>query len=405
MATDDEILARLIAKGAESRGGASEARAGGMESLREAMTAGQPTAQDAWTTAVAGALPALLGKLFGGDRGLQAGAEGGLVGAGTSMKLGADERARKEKYGALTAKTKLDQAKELDKDARLYDMEASKGGLQSAMQDERLSATEKLALMHEGRQDARTAAQIAARGAGGDKPLTPVQKMSQQRADNAAINNLFSRDVGLKKYQENLSKDNAATSLVTDPTAVSKGLLSPIVVTNFTGNARHSYELDKKFLPPQLRTDFIRAYNYLASAAEQPIGKEVLGQVAQALATVQNGQAMMLKNKLVALAQNAATEAPYLAAYEPQLLEKKFNAKADQLLAGVHINPKLYKMAGMDIKTNALYNGKDGIRDFRYSDLIKEPSVDEETSPPPINPGETKEAYIARVAPLLKKAN
>lgn len=162
MATDDEILARLIAKGAESRGGASEARAGGMESLQEAMAAGQPTSQDAWTTAIAGALPALLGGLFGGKAGLRAGAEGGLVGAGTSMKLGADERARKEKYGALTAKTKLDQAKELDKDARLYDMEASKGGLQSAMQDERIESSEGIAKMQEGGRWGRHAESIAA---------------------------------------------------------------------------------------------------------------------------------------------------------------------------------------------------------------------------------------------------
>lgn len=378
-----EAIQALQQQGADTRTQATESRTGGTEALREAMAAGQPTAQDAWTTAIAGALPALLGKLFGGDRGLQAGAEGGLVGAGTSMKLGADERKRRQKALELSGGAQINAANLKEKEAGDFEMGAAKAGLDSAQNEINNSERMKQIAMQESGANNRLAMTLAARGAGGDKPLTTVQKMTQQRADNTAINNLFSRDVGLKKYQENLSKDNAATSLVTDPTAVSKGLLSPVVVTNFTGNARHSYELDKKFLPPQLRTDFIKAYNYLASAAEQPIGKEVLGQVAQALATVQNGQAIMLKNKLTALAQNAATEAPYLATYEPKILEQKFNAKADQLLAGVRINPKLYKMAGMDIKTNVLYNGKDGIKDFRYSDLVQESPASEESSPLP----------------------
>jgi len=232
MATDDEILARLIAKGAESRGGASEARAGGMESLQEAMAAGQPTSQDAWTTAIAGALPALLGGLFGGKAGLRAGAEGGLVGAGTSMKLGADERARKEKYGALTAKTKLDQAKELDKDARLYDMEASKGGLQSAMQDERIESSEGIAKMQEGGRWGRHAESMALRKELADLANEKDEKARREKeiSIKTTLRKEFSSQAKEWKLASGISAVDDLETLVNQKTAISDGQIASKLV-------------------------------------------------------------------------------------------------------------------------------------------------------------------------------
>lgn len=275
MATDDEILARLIAKGAESRGGASEARAGGMESLREAMTAGQPTAQDAWTTAVAGALPALLGKLFGGDRGLQAGAEGGLVGAGTSMKLGADERARKEKYGALTAKTKLDQAKELDKDARLYDMEASKGGLQSAMQDERIESSEGIAKMQEGGRWGRHAENMALR-----KQLaeTAEEKAAKARSDKefqqkGVLDTRFdkkAKELGIPKIQKTAQD---MRGLLAKGTAISEGQIATML-SIMSGEVGVKTQKDiERSAPFPISTTVTKFFNYLTGDRKGPIPK------------------------------------------------------------------------------------------------------------------------------------
>lgn len=367
----EQILAQSQAQGRAARAGANTARESGMESLREAMAAGQPTAQSAWTTAIAGALPALLGKLFGGDRGLQAGAEGGLIGAGTSIKLDAAERARRQKALELTGGAQINAANLKEKEAGDFEMGAAKAGLDSAQNEINNSERMKQIGVQEAGANNRLAMQIAARGAGGDKPLTDEKRYRLIGTETDRSGKILSADPKVREFQTKQGELEGLVNAITTPGAVNKASLKTMLGKYLTGVGRHAFALDQSLLPKQVWTDYMEAKNYWLSDTESPLTDGVRRGLAVELAHANIKDAKFLKSKVEGAAKRAVSGAPYLKNEAPDVLVEGFDGAVTSNFGTYQIPVELYKYAKIPLSKNPLWDEKSqGIRPFDYHSLM-----------------------------------
>lgn len=368
MATPEELreqfLENLMQRGASTRDESVTARTGGMESLQQAMTAGQPTAQDAWTTVVAGALPAILGGIFGGGRGLEAGAAGGLLGAKTNMSLTEAERERREKALNLKGSAQINEATLKEKEAGDFETTRARLGIGAAQRDiDNAQRLKEIGIQEAGANN-RLAMQLAAKAAGGEgdktvhAPLPYKDHVKVVGTEVGKVKTLFKEDSQLQAVQKVQKKVNTLMEVLQSESGALKGATVIALAPYLTDQNRVAWQAEKQLLPEQIANDIAKLENYFLNHTNQVITPDVKKEVAKLVVTLNNRNAQMIKENLSSKAQLAYAQSPYSREFAADDLQRGFDGAAAAATSGFVVDPRFYKFAGVPIESNALYSPK-----------------------------------------------